>query len=91
MSKSLKYSAAPVFVITSVVWIMGVSNHRFLASEFWIYVGMFLIPATAVCGCIWLISHGPVWRRILGSVLLVPSMGTWVLSLLLVFHGFRIH
>lgn len=55
MPKSLIYSATPVFLATTVVWIFGVSNHKFLANEIWLYVGIFLLPATAVCTCSWLI------------------------------------
>lgn len=82
---------ASIFAITSVVWIAGVSNHIFLLREFWIYVGIFLVPAASVCACIWLISRDPTWRRVLGFIVLIPSTGIWLLSLLLVYHGFKIH
>ena len=89
--KSVTYSAIPVFLITSVVWIIGVSNHTFLMREFWLYVGIFTIPAAFVVGSFWLISDDPPWRRILGLILLIPSLGVWGLSLLLVYIGFKIH
>jgi hypothetical protein len=91
MPKSLIYSAVPVFLATTIAWIIGVSNHTFLAKEFWLYVGIFLIPGLLVCGCSWLIFHSQLWRRILGLIILVPCLAIWVLSLLLVSNGFKIH
>lgn len=91
MPKSLIYSATPVFLATTVVWIFGVSNHKFLANEIWLYVGIFLLPATAVCTCSWLIFGDQVWRRVIRLICLLPSCGIWVLLLLLVYNGFRIH
>jgi hypothetical protein len=88
---SLLYSAIPVLVITSIVWIIGVSNHRFLWREFWLYVGIFTIPAAFVIGSFWLVAGEPTWRRIVGVLLLIPSLGVWGLSLLLVYAGFKIH
>jgi hypothetical protein len=32
-----------------------------------------------------------VWARILGIVLALPALGIWIVSLLLVSAGFRIH
>jgi hypothetical protein len=89
--KGLKYSSITVFLITSVVWIIGVTHHTFLAQEFWLYVGIFTIPAALVCGSFWLMFDGPTWRRIFGLIILVPSLGVWGLSLLLVSVGFKIH
>lgn len=91
MPKSFIYPAIPVFLATTIVWIIGVSNHVFLASEFWLYVGIFLIPAMSVCGCSWLIFQDQLWRRVTGLVIILPCFGIWALSLLLVYHGFRIH
>jgi hypothetical protein len=89
--KSLIYASIAVFGLTSIIWISGVANHSFLASEFWIYVAIFLVPASAVCACIWLVFRGPLWQRIIGLILLLPSLGVWIISLLLVLNGFRIH
>ncbi len=91
MPKSLIYTAIPVFLVTGIVWYIGVSNHTFLASEFWLYVGLFLVPASAVCGCAWLVSQPFLWRKAIGLVLILPCLGIWALSLLLVFNGFRVH
>lgn len=91
MPKSLVYTAIPVFLITTVAWTIGVLNHRFLASEFWLYVGIFLLPALAVCACSWLIFQNIIWRKAIGAILLLPCLAVWLLSLLLVANGFKIH
>jgi hypothetical protein len=91
MPKSLTFAAIPVFLATSLVWIAGVSNHTFLVNEIGLYVGIFLIPATLVCVCSWLIFHEQIWRRVVGLICVLPCIGVWVLSLLLVYNGFKIH
>lgn len=91
LTKSLIYTAVPVFLATAIVWIIGVSNHTFLANEFWLYVGIFFIPAMSVCGSSWLIFHRKLWFRVAGLVTILPSIGIWIVSLLLVFNGFKIH
>jgi len=89
--KSLIYSSILVFALTGIAWVSGVSNHTFLASEFWLYVGIFLVPASAVCACTWLVFRAVLWQRILGLVLLLPALAIWAISLLLVLNGFKIH
>jgi len=89
--RSLSYSAIPVFLITGVVWGIAVSKHTFYAREFWLYVGIFTIPAAFVCGSCWMIFSRQIWRRIVGLVLVIPSLAVWLLSLLLVSVGFKIH
>ena len=91
MPKPLLYFFIFVFGSTSVVWVAGITNHTFLASEFWIYVGIFFLPASAVCVCAWLALRDLLWIRDTGLVLLFPALAMWVISLLLVFNGFRIH
>lgn len=91
LPRSLVYSAPPVFLLTSIAWILGLSRHTFLASEIGIYIGIFLIPGAAVCTCFWLIFQRRFWGRILGFLLIVPSLGVWALSMLLVSIGFKIH
>ena len=91
MPRSLIFSALPVFIATSAVWIYGVSRHTFLASEIGIYIGIFLIPGAAVCTSIWLIFQNRTWGRVVGLLLLFPSLAIWAVSLLLVANGFRIH
>lgn len=91
MPRSIALSALPVFAITSAVWIYGVTHHRFLANEIGIYVGIFLIPGAAICTSIWLLFRKQLWSRITGAILLLPSLSVWVLSLMLVSVGFKIH
>ncbi|UCH47398.1 MAG: hypothetical protein JSU95_15160 [Betaproteobacteria bacterium] len=91
LPRSLIYSVPPVFVVTGIVWIYGVSRHTFLASEIGIYVSIFLIPAAAVCACVWLIFQKRIWGRVIGLLLVLPSCAIWAVSLLLVANGFRIH
>ena len=91
MPRSLVLSVLPVFAITSAVWIYAVSHHTFLANEIGIYIGIFLIPGAAVCTCTWLLFRKQLRSRITGGILLIPSLGIWLLSLMLVFVGFKIH
>ena len=91
MSKPLKYSAVLILVITSAVWIYGLTNHRFLLNEFWLYVLIFSVPAGLMCFSLWVLLHHAIWRVVLGIVILIPSLGLWIISLLLVSIGFRIH
>lgn len=91
LPRSLILSALPVFLVTSIVWIYGVSRHTFLAQEIGIYIGIFLIPGAAICTCIWLIFQKRTWARVVGLLLIVPSFAVWAVSLLLVANGFRIH
>jgi len=91
MPKSIPYTAIPVFLVTSFVWAVAVSRHTFLAREFWLYVGMFLLPALLVCVSSWLVFQKTLWLRIVGGILALPSLGVWGLSLLLVWIGFKIH
>jgi hypothetical protein len=80
-----------VFMITATVWAIGISRHRFLPSEFWLYLAIFLVPAALVCGSVWLILIRRTWVRVLGVVLALPSLAMWAVSLMLVCGGFRIH
>lgn len=89
--KKAGYVAAVVYLVTAVVWTIGVTNHRFLWSEFWIYVGIFLLPGGLVCLSAWLIFMERLWARFVGIVLVLPALALWVVSLLLVYAGFRIH
>ena len=91
LPKSAIYTAIPVYLTTTVVWIIGVSNHTFLASEFWLYVGIFLVPASLVCVSSWLIFHRNIWCRVAGLIMVLPAAALWVISLLLVYGGFKIH
>ena len=89
--KSFLIAAVPVFAVTSIIWIIGVSNHTFLAREIGLYIGIFFLPALLVCGCAWMIFQERVWLRVVGAILALPALGIWVLSLLLVYAGFKIH
>ncbi len=91
MPKSLTYTAMPVFLVTSAAWVIGLSTQRLLMSEVWLYVGIFLLPALAVCACSWLIFQNIIWRKAIGAILLLPCLAVWLLSLLLVANGFKIH
>ncbi|MBT8114030.1 MAG: hypothetical protein KJP04_01525 [Arenicella sp.] len=92
MPKSIIYPAIPVFLVTSVVWIYGVSNHLFLAKEIPQYIAIFVVPGAFICCACWLMFARPVWwRRIAGVAILLPSLVVWIISLILVFNGFKIH
>ncbi|MCW8889042.1 MAG: hypothetical protein OQL20_00095 [Sedimenticola sp.] len=91
MPNSLTFSLVPVFAITSITWAIGVSNHRFLLNEIGIYLLLFFLPALVVCGSVWMIFQPVLWRRMVGVIIALPAVALWVLSLLLVFNGFKIH
>ena len=40
MPKTIAYTAIPVFLVTSVMWIVAVNQHTFLAREFWLLVSV---------------------------------------------------
>ncbi|TVO73521.1 hypothetical protein [Sedimenticola selenatireducens] len=91
MEKSTRYTLTAVFIVTSLVWAMGVSNHLFLVREIGLYLVLFFVPALGVCCSAWLIVQRVLWRRVVGLILLLPSVAVWALSLLLVYNGFKIH
>ena len=91
MPRSVVYTAVPVYLLTAAAWAIGISNHRFLWSEFWLYALIFLVPAGLVCVSSWLLFMQRTWARVLGIVMVLPSAAIWLLSLLLVSNGFRIH
>lgn len=87
----MKYVFLIVYTLTIVSWAYGLSHHRFLWQEFWLYVGLFFIPSGAVCFCAWLMRQQVMWQRVLGLVGILPALGLWGLFLLLVSNGFKIH
>ncbi len=91
MRKPLAITALIVFGITAGVWAYALTQHRFLMKEFWIYVGIFLVPGLAILISLWLLLLKKWWWKLTGLVLLVASLGVWSLSLLLVSVGFKIH
>lgn len=91
MPKAVRITAIIVFAITAVVWAYALTQHTFLMREFWIYVGIFAVPGLAVCISLWLtlLKH---WSwKLIGTICLLLSLATWVLALLLVWVGFKIH
>jgi hypothetical protein len=91
MPRSALYVAVPVVLISSVVWIVALGRHTFLAREIWLYIGLFTVPAGLVCVSAWMILQRRLWVRVVGGVLALPALGVWGLSLLLVWVGFKIH
>ena len=82
---------AGIYVTTAVVWIAGLWDYTFYARDFWFHVVLFLVPAALVAGSAWLIFRECIWVRVLGAVLALPSLGIWIVSLLLAYGEFRIH
>jgi len=91
MSKTIKYSAVILFVVTSATWVFALFKHTFLMRELGLYVMIFLIPIVLVLISEWVMNHRNVWRRFVGVLLLIPSLGIWVVALMLVSVGFKIH
>lgn len=91
MPKSVIYTAVPVFLVTAVVWIAGLWDYTFYPRDFWFYVVIFLLPGGLVVLSAWLIFIDRIWTRVLGAVLVLPSLGIWILSLMLAYGEFRIH
>lgn len=91
MSPTIKYSAVIIFAINTGVWIYGLSKHRFLFNEIWLYLAIFLVPGLVILGSMWLMGKPPTWRRVLGFLIFLAGMVVWLVSLLLVYGGFKIH
>ena len=91
MSRPFKVATGTVLLITAAVWTLGIARNTFLAREIGFYAVLFLVPAGALCSSVWLAFQGPLWRRIVGWVAIVPTFAVWALSLLLVYGGFKIH
>ncbi len=91
MLRSSLYSAAVVYAITAIVWAWSLWDHTFYAGDFWFYVAIFLVPGGLVILSASLLLAYPVWIRILGALLALPSLGIWILSLMLAHSEFRIH
>ncbi|GEM_PF-2945225 len=80
-----------VYAATALTWIYGITHHRFLMREFWLYAGIFFIPGALVCLSTWLTLQKAWWKRVTGALTLLPGMAIWLISLLLVTAGFKIH
>ena len=91
MRRRVVLVAAALYMVTAIVWIAGLWDYTFYARDFWFHVVLFLVPAALVVGSAWLILMERIWVRALGAVLALPSLGIWVLSLLLAYSEFRIH
>ena len=91
MPRSLTCSTLAVFLVTAVVWIAGLWDYTFYTRDFWFYVVLFRVPGGLVCISAWLIFMDRIWARVLGVLLVLPSLAIWVLSLLLAYGKFRIH
>jgi len=83
--------AAGIYLITAIVWTAGLYDEKLYARDFWFYVVLFLVPGGLVLLSVWLIFIDRVWTRVLGVLLVLPSLGIWILSLLLAYGEFRIH
>ena len=82
-----------IFGITLVVWIHSfvTLNIPIHTNEIALLALIFVVPAAWVSGAIWVMLDGRLWRQLSGVVLLLPGVAVWVLSLMLVGAGFKIH
>lgn len=82
-----------IFGITLIVWV-----HSFVTLNIPIHTNevallglIFVVPAAWVSAAIWVMLDARLWRQLLGVLLLLPGVAIWVLSLMLVSVGFKIH
>jgi hypothetical protein len=82
-----------IFGITTIIWVYSLATKTLLlrSEEIAFLALLFAVPAGLVCAAIWILLDARWWRRLLGTVLLLPSVAIWGLSLLLTIAGFKIH
>ena len=89
----LRYSIAAIYGLTALIWSYSFFNdmvvHR--PADFWFLVLTFVVPAAMLLGALWVLVDKAPWRMVVGLFLLLPAGAVWLLSLLLVLSGFRIH
>lgn len=87
------HATLAIFGITTLVWIHAFAtiNIRMRIDEIAALALVFVVPAGLVSAAIWILLDARWWRRLLGIVLLLPSVIIWGLSLMLANAGFRIH
>lgn len=91
--KYSQFATVAIFGITAAVWVYSFSalNIPVRADEIAIFVLLFVVPAGLVSGATWIMLDVHWWRILLGILVLLPSIAIWVLSLMLVSAGFKIH
>jgi len=82
-----------IFGITTIIWVYSLATKTLLLrhEEIAFLALLFVVPAGLVCASIWILLDARWWRRLLGTVFLLPSVVIWGLSLLLTIAGFKIH
>ncbi len=91
MSRLTVFAAVTILAVTGAIWLYGVSHHRFVPGEFWLYALIFLLPAGLVYTSLWILLHREFWRITVGILCMIPSLVLWLGSLVLVANGFKIH
>ena len=79
--------------VSCTAWVYGYLSvsHGYYWRDLWFHIILFSTPVALVALSLWVAFHPKLWRKLLGCVLLVPSLLIWVLYLLLAAGGFRIH
>ena len=79
--------------MSCVAWVYGfvTVGHGYYWRDLWFHLILYAIPITLVALSIWIAVHPALWRKLLGGVLLIPSVLIWSLYLLLAAGGFKIH
>ena len=96
MARTTNYSliaSLVIFGITLIVWVYSfiTLNIPIHTNEIALLGLIFVVPAAWVSGSIWVMLDARLWRQLSGVVLLLPGTAVWVLSLMLVSVGFKIH
>jgi len=73
MYKLIRATAIVVFSVTTAVWVYALTQHTFLLKEFWIYVGIFLVPGIAVCLSLWLMRLRKWWWKLIGTIFMIAT------------------
>ena len=96
MARTTNYSliaSLVIFGITLIVWVYSfiTVNIPIHTNEIALLGLIFVVPAAWVSGAIWVMLDARLWRQLLGVLLLLPGIAAWVISLMLVSVGFKIH
>ena len=87
----IRYSALFMLLVTTAIWVFALFQHTFIFNEIWLYLAMFLGPVLLILFSEWLVLQKSSWLKFFGVILLIAGVIVWLLSLMLVVVGFKIH
>jgi hypothetical protein len=89
--KLIRNSALFLLLVTTAFWVFALFQHNFKIDEIWLYLAMFFAPVLLILFSEWLVLQKSKWLKFFGVILLIASAIVWLLSLMLVVVGFKIH